>query len=84
MHTVTLFVPSMTPNACTPRRSVAPLRMDLSRPVWTKCWTKDDIKIDDCLRYVFDPGESPPGTSIFDSAAVDDSAYVAKSERLRG
>lgn len=30
--------------------------------------TKDNISISDCLRYVFDPGTSPPGTQIQDSS----------------
>lgn len=37
--------------------------------------TKEEISINDCLRYIFDPGTSPPGTSIQDSSCEDNSEY---------
>lgn len=33
------------------------------------CGTRDEPKITDCLCMVFDPGESPPGVQINESAA---------------
>jgi len=33
------------------------------------CGTRDDPDIGECLRMIFDPGESPPGIQIEDSSA---------------
>lgn len=33
------------------------------------CGTRDNPDLGECLRMIFDPGESPPGISIQDSAA---------------
>lgn len=33
------------------------------------CGARDEPDIGDCLRMIFDPGESPPGISIEDSSA---------------
>lgn len=35
----------------------------------TMCGTRDDPDIGECLRMIFDPGESPPGLLIDDSSA---------------
>jgi len=33
------------------------------------CGTREDPDIGECLRMIFDPGESPPGIQIEDSSA---------------
>ncbi|WP_150293623.1 hypothetical protein [Sphingobium estronivorans] len=35
----------------------------------TLCGARDEPDIGDCLRMIFDPGESPPGILIEDSSA---------------
>lgn len=39
------------------------------------CGTADAPNVPECLRMVFDPGESPPGVQINDSSAAIDPAF---------
>lgn len=38
--------------------------------------TSHDVDVSACLRYTFDPGTSPPGTSILDSVCESSSRDV--------
>jgi hypothetical protein len=39
------------------------------------CGTRDEPEITECLRMIFDPGESPPGIQINDSSAEIEAAF---------
>jgi hypothetical protein len=44
-------------------------KTDISSSFEELCGTRDDPWIEDCLKLIFDPGESPPGTCIQESTA---------------
>lgn len=39
------------------------------------CGERKYPKVEECLRMIFDPGESPPGVQINDSSAVIEPAF---------
>jgi hypothetical protein len=39
------------------------------------CGTREEPDVTECLRMIFDPGESPPGVQINDSSAEIEAAF---------
>lgn len=50
-------------------------RSNLSSGFEELCGTREEPLVEECLRMVFDPGESPPGVQINDSSAAIEPAF---------